>query len=87
MRKFSGYLSIAALLIVVVVDANTPVPGIAAYGENINAPASWAQADPDRIVVATYNIRRSKGGVHSGRNHGCAEGSLRNLDGAEWILR
>jgi len=61
MRKFSGYLSIAALLIFVVVDANTPVPGIAAYGENINAPASWAQADPDRIVVATYNIRRSKG--------------------------
>lgn len=60
MRKISGYLSFAVLLIFVVVDANTPVPGIAAYGENINAPGNWTEANTDRIVVATYNIRRSK---------------------------
>ena len=61
MRKISGYLSIAALLIFVVLDANTPIPGAATYGESINPPDRWAQADPDRFVVSTYNIRRSKG--------------------------
>jgi endonuclease/exonuclease/phosphatase family metal-dependent hydrolase len=79
MRTISGYLSIAALLIFIVVEANTPVPGIAVYGEYINAPASWVQAVPDRIVVASYNIRRSKGEDNE-RDISRAAGVLRDAD-------
>ena len=56
-----GKTALVALLVYVFVDANTPVPGKALFGEGINPPLQWKESDPDGFVVATYNIRRSKG--------------------------
>ena len=61
MKGILGKTALAVLLVYVLVDANTPIPGRALSGEGINPPSQWKEADPQGFVVATFNIRRSKG--------------------------
>ena len=43
------------------INADTPKPGKALIGEAINAPEAWKDSRQSEFIVATYNIRRSKG--------------------------
>ena len=61
MRGRLGRLVLALLLCYLVADFNTQVPGKAMYGQNINPPSVWKLAEGNSFVLATYNIRRSKG--------------------------
>ena len=61
MKGILGKTALVALVVYVFVDANTPIPGRALLGEGINPPSQWKESDSDGFVVATYNIRRSKG--------------------------
>lgn len=56
---FRGLL--LALLVAFYMNAATPKPGKALIGDTINPPAQWKSAQQPEFVVATYNIRRSKG--------------------------
>ncbi len=60
-QHFTYKLIIVCLLAYLLVDVNTPVPGTAKSGELIQPPEQWGGSDRNSFVVATYNIRRSKG--------------------------
>ena len=50
-----------ALAVYFLVDFATERPETATFGNNINPPSNWKVPNKNSFVVATYNIRRSKG--------------------------
>lgn len=61
MKKLFSRALILALLVVLYINADTPKPGKALIGDAINPPAAWKDSQQPEFIVATYNIRRSKG--------------------------
>ena len=61
MKNLPGKIIIVGLLVAVSLLSDRPLPGKALVGEQINQPEVWADPDRNNFVVATYNIRRSKG--------------------------
>ena len=61
MRRLFCRLIVAGLFFYLLVDFSSQHPGKSMYGQAINPPSEWKEADGSSFVIATYNIRRSKG--------------------------
>lgn len=61
MKKVIYKVLFFAALLALYMQLDAPTPGKALIGDEINAPKQWKDAQQSEFVIATYNIRRSKG--------------------------